>query len=449
MATIKLFLRGTNSLKKIYFRYRPSRNIDFVLATPFKIEEVNWDYEHQNWKISDVVEGARTLERKNRNSEIQKFNLDLAYFKKRVCDHIDSNRMLLPEELKVSILTFVKVNYFGHKIDELGKPIKPVVFSELIDFYIDYRSVKDDTQNKKPITPNTIKKYTTLKKMLLKFRPKLKVTDINDVFRNDLVKYFNESEYSISTQVKFISDIKMLCAFVEDIHLINKSVLNWEINRSPEPVVKSVSFSFEQLSKLKNTSMPTQSLDNTRDWLLISCYTAVRVSELFTFEKDNIIEREDDKYIIVQEQKNRNKKDKGMKCIYLMPEVLQILSKRDGNFPPKISSQKYNDYIKKVCEIAEFSEMVKGAIRLRDERGNIRKVKKEVPFSAMASSHIGRVTYVTLFSQYLPNEVIKMQTNHHSDQMVEHYNKTDEQEKLIQRAMLVAQAHKKVEFKIM
>ena len=449
MATIKLFLRGTNSLKKIYFRYRPSRNIDFVLATPFKIEEVNWDYEHQNWKISDVVEGARTLERKNRNSEIQKFNLDLAYFKKRVCDHIDSNRMLLPEELKVSILTFVKVNYFGHKIDELGKPIKPVVFSELIDFYIDYRSVKDDTQNKKPITPNTIKKYTTLKKMLLKFRPKLKVTDINDVFRNDLVKYFNESEYSISTQVKFISDIKMLCAFVEDIHLINKSVLNWEINRSPEPVVKSVSFSFEQLSKLKNTSMPTQSLDNTRDWLLISCYTAVRVSELFTFEKDNIIERENDKYIIVQEQKNRNKKDKGMKCIYLMPEVLQILSKRDGNFPPKISSQKYNDYIKKVCEIAEFSEMVKGAIRLRDERGNIRKVKKEVPFSAMASSHIGRVTYVTLFSQYLPNEVIKMQTNHHSDQMVEHYNKTDEQEKLIQRAMLVAQAHKKVEFKIM
>lgn len=448
MATIKLFLRGTNSLKKIYFRYRPSKNIDFVLATPFKIEEENWDYEHQNWKISDIVEGARTLERKNRNSEIQKFNLDLAYFKKRVCDHIDNNRMLLPQELKVSILTFVKVNYFGHKIDELSKYSKPVVFSELIDFYINYRSVQDNTQNKKPITPNTIKKYTTLKKMMSKFRPKLKVTEINDVFRNDLVKYFNEIEYSISTQVKFISDIKMLCTFVEDEHLINKSVLKWEINRSPEPVVKSVSFSFAQLSKLKTTIMPTKSLDNARDWLLISCYTAVRVSELFAFEEDNIIEREGSKYIMVQEQKNRNNKDKGMKCIYLMPDVVNILNKRDGNFPPKISSQKYNEYIKKVCEIAEFSELVMGAVRLRDEKGNIRKIKKDVPFFEAVSSHIGRVTYVTLYSRFLPNEVIKMQTNHHSDKMVEHYNKTDQQEKLLQRAMLLANAHKEIQLKI-
>ena len=35
--------------------------------------------------------------------------------------------------------------------------------------------------------------------------------------------------------------------------------------------------------------------------------------------------------------------------IPLLHKVLQILAKRDGEFPRPISSQKYNDYIKMVC----------------------------------------------------------------------------------------------------
>ena len=47
--------------------------------------------------------------------------------------------------------------------------------------------------------------------------------------------------------------------------------------------------------------------------------------------------------------------------IPLHKEVLQILDKRGGKFPRPISDQKYNTYIKKVCEIAELNEKVTGS----------------------------------------------------------------------------------------
>lgn len=188
--------------------------------------------------------------------------------------------------------------------------------------------------------------------------------------------------------------------------------------------------------------MPTDYLDNARDWLLISCYTSVRVSELFTFDIDNIITDGNEKYIKVTEKKNANTTG-GKKIIYLMPQVLKIMDKRNGQFPRKISDQRYNEYIKKVCEIAGFDELTDGGIMIDG-----RKVKNKYPFHKLVTSHTGRKTYVTLFSQYIPTEILQIQTNHHSKEMVEHYNKTDEETQMLQRARLVAQAHNEVKLQI-
>ena len=188
--------------------------------------------------------------------------------------------------------------------------------------------------------------------------------------------------------------------------------------------------------------MPTDYLDNARDWLLISCYTSVLVSELFTFDTENIIEDGKDKYIKVTEKKNANTTG-GKKMIYLMPQVLKIMAKRGGEFPRKISDQRYNEFIKKVCEIAGFNEPTEGGIMIEG-----RKIKSLYPFYKLVTSHSGRKTYVTLYSQYIPTEILQIQTNHHSKEMVEHYNKTDEDLLMLQRARLVAQAHNEVKLEV-
>lgn len=445
MATITFKLRGNGENETIYFRFRPNSNLDYISATPFKINSKDWDTKTFCWSLDQYIKGAKTLEAKNHNSKIDDFNRRLSDFKNKlenfVADHTDKQA----EEIKTLIKDFVQSNYFAHrKQSNKQKPKNkfPEKFSDFVDFYLRVRSIEDKTKGVKPLAENTIKKYNSLKKVVETFRKNVLMTEISDLFRIEFVDYLNKNNYSTNTQVKYIKDIKTLCKFADKELPINKQVLHWEIANNIENVSEGVTFTFEQLKKLSECIMPTDYLDNARDWLLVSCYTSVRVSELFTFDIDNIITDGTEKYIKVTEKKNANTTG-GKKIIYLMPQVLKIMDKRNGQFPRKISDQRFNEYIKKVCEIVGFDEPTEGGIMIEG-----RKIKDIYPFYKLVTSHAGRKTYVTLFSQYIPTEILQIQTNHHSKEMVEHYNKTNEDTVMLQRARLVAQAHNEVKLQI-
>lgn len=464
MATIRFFLKTIPTLKNgdltsvpqtVLFRYRPNANFDLTLATPFKINPLNWDASDQQWNTEQITDGARLQEKKLLNDQIRKFNSDLSFFRKTVCDFLDTLRNNDANVQRLKIKDFVLTNYFANKI-KLDAPENPYTmpdkFSEFVDFYLDFRSVEDKTKGTKPLAYNTIKKYNTLKKVVASFRKNLLITEINDGFRNDFAKFLNKNDYSVNTQVKYIKDIKTLCKFASKELPISKEVLHWDIipNSKIENVSEGVTFTFQQLKILSETTMINDYLENAKDWLLISCFSSVRISEMFTFETENIIEDGKDKYLKVIEKKNINSTG-GKKIIYLLPQVIEIMKKRNGNFPRKISEQRYNEYIKKVCQMVGFTAPTEGAktVNVGTEKKPIyRKVKGIYPFNELVSSHSGRKTYVTLFSEYLPTEILKIQTNHHSNEMVEHYNKTDETELMLRSAKLVANAHKEVHLKI-
>ena len=442
MTAISFYLRG----EKIYFRYRPNRDFDLHISTPYSIKPENWDSVNQNWNEAQIIKGAQKTETKLLNKEIERFNGLLSTFRLDVGKFILDNSDKEAPILKVLVKDFVSRNYFAHRINTKTKAKKytiPENMFDLINYYIDFRSVADVTKGVKPLADNTVKKYKTLQNLLHTFNKKLLVTEINDVFRNKFIEFLNKKSYSPNTQVKFIKDVKMFCKFANKEHNVSKQVLAWEIDSNPENVAEFVTFTFDDLRKLRLTEMPTETLDNVRDWLLISCFTSVRVSELFTFDSANI---EDEVYLKVYEKKNRNTKSGGLKYVYLMPEVIEILQKRNGQFPKKISDQRYNEYVKKVCKFAKIDRLTIGG-KVEVNNGMKRKVKKEAPFYEFVTSHSGRATYVTLFSQYLPTEIIQMQTNHHSVEMVEHYNKTDSEQLALQRAKTVAQAHKEASSK--
>lgn len=381
MTAVNFYLRG----EKIYFRYRPNRDFDLSIATPYSIKPENWDSKNQCWNQSQIIKGAQKSETKLLNKEIERFNSLLSSFRYTVGKFIQDNSDKEASDLKELIKDFVTKNYFAHRID--NKPKKkytvPEKMCDLIDYYIEFRSVADVTQGLKPLSENTIKKYITLKNVLYAFNKNLLVTEINDFFKNDFTKYLNKKNYSEQTQVKFIKDVKMLCKFANKEHNVSKQVLAWKINSNPENVAEYVTFTFEDLRKLRNAEMPTESLNDVRDWLLISCFTSVRVSELFTFESANI---EDEVFLKVYEKKNRNTKSGGLKYIYLMPDVIEILNKRNGQFPKKISDQRYNEYVKKVCKIAKIDRMTKGG-KIEVQNGVKRKIKTEAPFYEFVTSH--------------------------------------------------------------
>lgn len=442
MATIKFILRGgTSETSSIYFRYRPSRSADLLLATPFKINPNDWDEVGECRNVSHKIKSAKTAETKILNAKIDDFNTKLSLFRRNVTQVIDDNVNLEFTDLKELVKDYVLKNYFANRINNKPKKKgKPEKMSDLIDFYIDFRSVEDRTKGTKPLAANTIKKYHTLQKVLNSYRKDLAVTEINDLFRNDFIKYMNGIFYSENTQVKYLKDIKMLCKFANTDHAVSKDVMNWEIQSQPENVAEYVSLTFGDLNALHKAVMPTESLDNVRDWLLISCYTSLRISELLNMKRENITIQNERYYIKVIEKKNINHKGGGLKYIYLMPEVVEILEKRKGDFPKKISDQRYNIYIKQVCRIAGLTHKVTGGTH-QVKNGQRRKIKATGELCDMITSHSGRATYVTLFSQIFSTDIIQMQTNHSSREMVERYNKTDKEELALRKAQTVAQAH--------
>ena len=63
--------------------------------------------------------------------------------------------------------------------------------------------------------------------------------------------------------------------------------------------VEKIYLTFEDLSKIENISKNqlTDSLDNAKDWLIISCYTGQRVSDFMRFT-DEQIRIENDKSLL-------------------------------------------------------------------------------------------------------------------------------------------------------
>ena len=430
MAKINFFLKGTKEPKKVYYRYRPSKDFDLNGATPFEIDSQHWDKNNQCWNEMEIVKGAKLAEVKMKNKEIDTFNNNIAQFSINLSDHISKKTHLKSGELKESIREFVQQNYFGYKIkEEKSKKIIPESIVKLIDYYLQIRSTSDPTQGLEALTKNTKDSYISLKNKLIEYDKYLKVTEIDNNFRAKFVNWLNnEKKCSASYQSKFLKQIKGLCKFAESEYEIKKEVFNWKIINEPDTVGENISFTNKQIKILEELDLSeNEKLDNARDWLVISCYCALRVSDLLELNANNIEYDKDTEDYFYSFTEIKTKKEHS---IWLFPTVVKILEKRKGKFPKKISSQKYNEYIKEVCKKANFTNKIEGAKRIKvviDNKSEQRLVKGEYPFYELVTSHIGRRTFATVF-QNMGAGILRKQTGHSSDKFIKAYITTSKKE---------------------
>lgn len=136
------------------------------------------------------------------------------------------------------------------------------------------------------------------------------------------------------------------------------------------------------------------------------------------FTKD-MIRMEDGKSFIEFTQQKTNK----IMSLPLHAKVSEILNKRNGDFPRKISSQKYNMYIKEVCKIADITQLIKGSKEI-----NNRRVAGMYPKNELVSTHIGRRSFASNFFGIIPTSLIMFATGHSTEKMLLQYiGKTDTQ----------------------
>ena len=107
------------------------------------------------------------------------------------------------------------------------------------------------------------------------------------------------------------------------------------------------------------------------------------------------------------------KTDKIM-TIPLHSKIIEIMKKYEGNFPRKISDQRYNEHIKKVCEKAKINTPTHGTLFDHDKK---EKVTKDYPKHLLVSSHIGRRSFATNNYGKIPTSFLMYITGHTTEAM--------------------------------
>ena len=289
------------------------------------------------------------------------------------------------------------------------KPGIPNNLIEYIDFYNDYR--------KHEITYSSIKKYNTVKNKLKRMQSERKspilIKDINESFKNEFVGYQKSKAYGQNTIQREFGFIKSFCKHARYLGLETDPQL--DALKLDKAKTSKIYLTTDELELIEKKKFKHDYLDNARDWLIISCYTGQRISDFLRFTKE-MIRVENGKNLLEFTQKKTGK----VMTVPLHKKVMEILKKRNGEFPRSISDQRYNDYIKIVCKKTKINELVQGSLQKKTENG-LRKVSGKYKKWELVTSHIGRRSFATNFYGKIPTTYLIYITGHSSEAMFLNY----------------------------
>jgi len=306
----------------------------------------------------------------------------------------ENNYQLINQELqeiedKVSkLFLFLKINdipFSTEKFTELFEKTEEIT-QNAFDFFQCFTEYID--KGKLIKTPNTIKGQTTVKNYLEFFCKENGILISFDKIDDDFFESLRDYSYEIKKmkQNYFAKVIKVL-----------KSYLNWatekgyntnrefEKFRAVEHDIDIVYLTFEELMKLYEKDFESDRLSHVRDFYCMGCFTGLRFSDLSKLHLANI--SEDHIVLSIQKTKTQNH------AIKLNKYAKAILEKYKGTIYeplPIISSQKFNEYIKDCCELAEITQ----PFTTHWFVGNKKKSLTQ-PKCKFITSHTARKTFIT------------------------------------------------------
>ncbi len=159
-----------------------------------------------------------------------------------------------------------------------------------------------------------------------------------------------------------------------------------------DPLKTPVYLTEEEMDKVKKLNPVNEKLERARDLFIFQCYTGLAFVDLMNFSPGMISEEGGYKIITGYRAKT------GARFItLLLPEAERVLEKYNGELP-RLSNQKYNDYLKLVAAAAEIDKNI--------------------------TSHSARHTFATyLLNNDIPIETVSKAVGHASIKQTEHYAK--------------------------
>lgn len=390
MASIYLLLQSKKSPAVIYIRLRDGRTLDIKAKTNYHIDPINWDETEQ-----------RPTKKALKDIHIANLDTDLATLKTDLLKEYNNSK-----GKKVVDADWLR-NFINPPQEQEKHPDKLV---DYIDTFIEFK--------KADVKSSTVTKCNVIKHLLMRYEKETKTTlyirDIDAKFKMDFEKYCIKVGYAPNTTARNIRFIKTFCRHAK----ANGVETHYQLDsiKAKYHKVENIYLDEKEIAAIEKIESKklTEGLENARDWLLISCYCGQRVSDFLRFDKSMIRYEKNKAGELKPLIEFTQVKTEKIMTIPLHKKIIEIMKKYDGNFPRKISDQKYNEHIKKVCEAAEISQPTNGT--LFDHKTKT-KITKDYPKHKLVSSHIGRRSFATNNYGKIPTSFLMYITGHTTEAM--------------------------------
>lgn len=259
-------------------------------------------------------------------------------------------------------------------------------------------------------TLNILKKYKSEKKS------KLNYNDVDLNFYQNFISWCEEKPLALNTIGGHIKNIKVFMdvAYQKKFHT-NDFYRNklFKIMEEQTPAIYLDTSEIVWILELDLTSQPR--LEKVRDAFILACRTGLRFSDLKRLTVDHI---EQNLFRI------RTNKTSEEVFIPIHADVRALIKKYDNQLPKIPSHQKFNVYVKEICELAKISNPV---IITRTVGGQ----KKDFKFKKheLVSAHSARRTFASIaYKEGMPSISIRKITGHRSERTFQNYIKLSAEE---------------------
>lgn len=417
MATIYLTLseKSDTNLKEIRIRFKHGK-IDQQTKTNIFIQLEYWDSETQQINIPNfrVLSDEKKQLKEYATAQSEKLNALTAAVHSTFNETDKSN--ISADWLKTTI---DKYN-FPEKYEIKVEAPKVVTLLKFIDNFInEIAPTRKHKSTGRPLVYRNIQKYKTTETHLKDFTQSLNKSDfefseIDQTFYDKFVAFFQAKNFTQNSVGKHVQVLKLMLKearlqgynnnpFYETFHVFTEDTDTIYLNETELQQLKEI-----DLSKIPH-------LDRVRDSFLLLAWTGCRFSDLEKITKTDI----KDGFITFRQQKTNTKV-----TIPLHPVVTEILEKYDYNLPELITNQRFNEYIKDVCELAKINSI---ETTTRTVGGQL--VTEKFKKWEHVTSHTGRRSFATnMYKRGLPSLMIMSVTGHKTEKSFLKYIKVKQHE---------------------
>lgn len=402
MATISYrLMSSTSDIVSIYMRVSINRDINFRCKSGYSIIPKDWSEitnmpkqgDENNKKLkNDLDELKIHIQKKCNEAVANKTEITRIWVQEQIDRYQNKKPM---DEIEREYL----INYTEEFIKELPKKVR---------------------NSKRGVSSKTKRKYSALKQKLIDFeaysKKKYRVKDVDKKFRTNFVEYLTDQDrLSENTTGKYITNLKTICLDAKENDIETHKELKDVIGFKEDAEI--IYLTTDEIEAIKDKKFEREALENARDWLVIGCYIGQRVSDLLKLTKRNITVFRGRKVINLTQQKMDEKV-----TIPVHPIVQEILDKGKGQFPKRISQQKFNEHIKIVAQLSKINTPTEGK---KLDKKTKRKVKGIYQKWELVTSHICRRSFASNFYGKYPTALLIKITGHSTEkQFLEYIGKS-------------------------